>query len=252
MTMILNEVKQAENLIATGEIGSKPSAALFLLGRYYSQKEHSDSRETAYKLNAFMQKHEKNYNPALWENTIEKISKKAVKFPLRELNAIGITQSELDCINNLHNSKYEKLLFTMLCHAKLYNMVSEQNNGWVNTKIPELFRLARVTVKYRADKFLILNDLEAAGLISFSNQNDNLNLQVNFVDMNSEPVLYIEDFRELGYEYLNYLGDGTYFRCSLCNRLHKKSGKRALYCTDCKHKKQLEWQRSSMKKRRIQ
>lgn len=248
MPVVLNETKQAEYIIEKGEVGTKPTSTLFLLGKYYRQKEKLDKDQTVNKLNEFMVKNYKNYNSALWEEGIEDIAKKANKYPLREIDSIGITQSELDKIAELHNIKYEKLLFTMLCYAKLYNTISENNNGWVNTDIQELYRISRVTVKYRKDKFLFLNDIEKTGLISFSNKNDNLNLKINFFDMDGESVLDINDFRELGYEYLNFIGEGSFVRCSECNRLIRKTGKRDKYCNECKKKKQLEWDLNYKKK----
>lgn len=233
MSVILNETKQAKCIIEKGEVGTKPTSTLFLLGKYYRQKENLDKEQTVEKLNEFMMKNYKNYNSALWEDTIEDISKKANKYPLREIDFIEITQSELDKIAELHNVKYEKLLFTMLCYAKLYNTISENNNGWVNTDIQELYRVARVIVKYRKDKFLFLNDIEKTGLISFSNKNDNLNLKINFLNMDDESVLEIDDFRELGYEYLNYIGEDKFIRCSECKRLIRKNNNRQKYCNDC-------------------
>lgn len=233
MSIVLNETIQAENIIKNGDVGNKPTSTLFLLGKYYRQKENFDKEKTIKKLNEFMLLNYKNYNSALWEDIIEDISKKAVKYPLREINFIGITQMELDKIFELNNIKYEKLLFTMLCYAKLYNTISKNNNGWINTDIKELYRVARVTVKYRKDKFLFLNDIEKTGLISFSNKNDNLNLKINFIDMNSKPVLNINDFRELGYEYMNYIGKDKFIRCSECNRLTRKKANNQRYCTEC-------------------
>lgn len=110
----------------------------------------------------------------------------------------------------------------MLCYAKLYNCISENNNGWINADIKEIFKVARVSVKYRNDKFLYLNDLERTGLISFSNKNDNLNIKVNFVDMSGESVLDVNDFRELGYEYMKNIGNGDFIRCTNCNRIVKR------------------------------
>lgn len=244
MTVILNETKQAKSIIETGRLGKKPTSALFLLGKYYRQKEQLDQQHTIRKLNAFMQQNDQNYNPALWENLIEDISKKAAAYPLREIECIDITQSELDHIAALQNLKYQTLLFTMLCFSKLYNTVSENNSGWVNVSIPELYRTARVTVKYRNDKFLYLNDIEQTGLISFAKKNDNLNLKVNFTDMHGESVLQINDFRELGYEYLNHIGNGTFVRCSDCNRLIRQIGKNTHYCADCKQERRLESKRN--------
>ena len=233
MPVVLNEKKQAEYIIEKGEVGNKPTSTLFLLAKYYRQKENLNKEQTFNKLNEFMEKNYKNYNSATWEDIIEDISKKANKYPLREIDYIEITKSEIDTIRNICNIKYEKLLFTMLCYAKLYNKISDKNNGWVNTDIKELFRVARVSVRYRNDKFLYLNDLETAGLISFSNKNDNLNLRVTFVDNNSDTVLKIDDFRELGYEYLNYIGDGKFIRCECCKKLIRKKSNKQKYCTDC-------------------
>lgn len=244
MPVILNEAKEAERIIEKGEVGNKPTSTLFLLGKYYRQKQSLDKEQTINKLNEFMKLNYKNYNPALWEETIEDISKKANKYSLREIDYIGITQSELDRISEINNVKYEKLLFTMLCYAKLYNTLSENNNGWVNADIKEIYRIARVTVKYKNDKFLYLNDLESMGLISFSSKNDNLNLQINFVDMDGEPVIQINDFRELGYEYLNHIGSGKFVRCNECGHLIKQNGNNTHYCTFCKNIKRLETKRN--------
>lgn len=233
MPVVLNEKKQAEYIIEKGEVGNKPTSTLFLLAKYYRQKENLNKEQTFNKLNEFMENNYKNYNSATWEDIIEDISKKANKYPLREIDYIEITKSEIDTIRNICNIKYEKLLFTMFCYAKLYNKISDKNNGWVNTDIKELFRVARVSVRYRNDKFLYLNDLETAGLISFSNKNDNLNLRVTFVDNNSDTVLKIDDFRELGYEYLNYIGDGKFIRCECCKKLIRKKSNKQKYCTDC-------------------
>ena len=233
MSVVLNEKKQVEYIIEKGEVGNKPTSTLFLLAKYYRQKENLNKEQTFNKLNEFMEKNYKNYNSATWEDIIEDISKKANKYPLREIDYIEITKSEIDMIRNVCDIKYEKLLFTMLCYAKLYNKISDKNNGWVNTDIKELFRVARVSVRYRNDKFLYLNDLETAGLISFSNKNDNLNLRVTFVDNNSDTVLKIDDFRELGYEYLNYIGDGKFIRCECCKKLIRKKSNKQKYCTDC-------------------
>ena len=254
MPVVLNEKKQAEYIIGKGEVGNKPTSTLFLLAKYYRQKENLNKEQTFNKLNEFMEKNYKNYNSATWEDIIEDISKKANKYPLREIDYIEITKSEIDTIMNVCNIKYEKLVFTMLCYAKLYNKISDKNNGWVNTDIKELFRVARVSVKYRNDKFLYLNDLETAGLISFSNKNDNLNLRVTFIDDDSETILRVDDFRELGYEYLNHIGDGKFIRCKCCKMLVKKKSnndRSTKYCNNCakevQNKQKYEWDKKNRK-----
>lgn len=251
MTVVLNELKQAKQILSDGEIGNKPSATLFLLGRYYRNVEGLDKNKTAEKLNEFMQKYYANYNSASWEGMIESIAAKSSKYPLREIDRIFISKRELDTIRKIKNLKYEKLAFTMLCFAKLYDAVSAQNHGWINTKIPEVFRSAGVTVKHRNDKFLYLNDLYTRGLISFSKSNTNLNLHVNFIDGHSESELSIDDFRELGNEYLQYIGKGTFLRCNKCRVLVRKTSNNQMYCKSCAKRINVEKQRDRNKQRTI-
>lgn len=233
MAIILDEKKYAENIIQKGEVGKKPTSTLFLLSKYYRQEEKLGEKRTNEKLNEFMRKNYKGYNEALWENIIEDISKKGKKYHLQKIDSVDITESEIKQISKMDSLKYRKLLFTMLCYAKLYNIISETNNGWVNTDIKEIYKVARVTVKYRNDKYLYLNDLEQMHLISFSNKNDNLNLKVNFIDNESDVVLKITDFRELGYEYMNYIGEGKFIRCTECDVLTKKKTNNQVYCSSC-------------------
>lgn len=245
MSVVLNEAKEAERILEYGEVGSKPTATLFLLAKYYRQKKNMNKEQAVNELNSFMTHYYKNYNPALWEDIIEDISKKAVKYPLREIDHIEITHKEIETINTVPRLPHRKLLFSMLCYAKLYNKISDNNNGWINTDIKEVYRVSRVTVKHREDKFLFLNDLESDGLISFSKKNDNLNIKVNFVDSESldDIALIIEDFRELGYEYLDYIDEGKFVRCKECSRLIRRTSTNNRYCIQCKRNKRLETKR---------
>ena len=134
--------------------------------------------------------------------------------------------------------KHEKLLFSMLCFAKLYNSISENNHNWINTSISDIFNVAKVNYRLKKDKFLYLNDIFNLGYISFSKKNDNLNIQVNIIDVNSKPILNISDFRELGYEYEYFKTNkkNNFMRCKKCNRLIKRITNNQLYCPICRKK----------------
>lgn len=236
MAIILNETEQAKQLLKLGEVGPKPTSTLFLLAKYYRQKENLDKEQAVSRLTRFMEQNYKGFQPVLWADTIEDICKKAVRYPLREISHVPVTGPELDRISQLPNRKYQKLAFTILCHAKLHNMISANNNSWANVKINDVYQSARVSVRQKQEKFLCLNDLERFGYLSFSDQNDNLNLKVNMIAPDAPPALTVSDFRELGYEYLNYLGEGSFVRCTKCGRLIKKKSKRdysTKYCADC-------------------
>lgn len=258
MQTILNETKYARQILATGKIDKKPTVTLFVLAKYFRHKLELDQTQAAAMLHDFMRMYYPDYHAALWETTIENITKKSIKYKLRELDSITITDHELECIRRLEKPVYERLVFVLLCHAKLYDHVSDHNQSWANIGIPELFRLARVTVRHRNDKYLYLNDIESRqvdgdALISFSRKNDNLNIRVNFCTDKGNPVLTIDDLREPGYEYMNYCGLGKFIRCQICHRLVKIKSAHDFstkYCSDCKKERELELARKRIQKHR--
>ena len=95
-----------------------------------------------------------------------------------------------------------------------------------------------------------MNDIESTGLISFSARNDNLNLRVNFIDMEGIPVFEISDFRELGYEYLNYYKEGKFARCTECQKLYVRKTNNQKYCEFCARAKKMASDRARMEKLR--
>ncbi len=78
----------------------------------------------------------------------------------------------------------------------------------------------------------MLNKLIGLGYIELPMKNDNLSIRVAILD-ETENELFIRDFRELGYEYLNYIGQ-NFIRCAECGILTRgnKNGTKR-YCTSC-------------------
>lgn len=80
---------------------------------------------------------------------------------------------------------------------------------------------------------LMMNDLYSLGLIGYSKLVDNINVSVKFIDDNSDIVLYISDFRNLGFQYLKYTGDTSFTECESCGLVMKRTSNRLKYCPDC-------------------
>lgn len=173
-----------------------------------------------------------NFNPVKWQETIEKQVKKAKKYSLIEIDFIPITKNELDTIKEIKNKPQERLAFTLLCLAKFGNAVNPQNNDWTNREDKEIFRMANTQVSVKKQSAM-MNGLRKKGLIQYSRIVDNLNTNVLFIDNESEVILEIEDFRNLGYEYALYCGE-NFFKCENCGALvrqNKKNNKKL--CNEC-------------------
>ena len=78
---------------------------------------------------------------------------------------------------------------------------------------------------------------------------DNINIQVLFIDNESEDKLFISDFRKLGNEWRLYKGD-KYIRCADCNILVKKKKGTTKYCLNCKKENNLIKYKKYNKKRK--
>ena len=128
--IILNEKKYAENILKTGDLGNKPSFSINLISRYYKQVEGLTYKKILKKVDVFMQENYKKYNSVRWSKTLEKYAKTAGKYPLSEINYIAITQSELEYIKDVGDLRLERLMFSLLCCAKLYNAKNPKNNNW--------------------------------------------------------------------------------------------------------------------------
>lgn len=167
----------------------------------------------------------------------EKVYDKYARKPLTDYNGVWITENELRVIDSVDRlgKPYKRLLFSLLCVSKL-NSIRFGNGGWINVDVKEIFEAARVTCS-KQGRIEYLSTLKYNGLIDIPDFDGRYveNFKVNFIDSdeNSEKVLFINDFRELGYEYENYRFGG-YIRCAECNRLTKNNKyKNKKYCSEC-------------------
>lgn len=182
-------------------------------------------------LHTFMESHYPRYHSADWVSSIEKYANTASKYPLCKCNGIWITKQELYNIEEIQNKVLERLAFTLLCLAKFQNFRNEKNHNWVSNSDSEIYKLASITTS-AFDKEIRFNQLREMRLIDFARKINNLNIQVLYVDEDSEKKLFIRDFRKLGYEWRLYKGE-DYVRCADCGILVRKTSINRKYCKDC-------------------
>lgn len=231
--VILNEKEYVENvLIPNGEVNKKPTLTLMLLAKYYKSKGKKPS-EVKDILNAYMARNYDFYLPELWEKTVNSISRKSKGMELREVDGVPIYKAEIEKIAELNNPKLERLAFGMLCYAKMCNISSPTNNGWINCKINALFKSCNIAVQNKDYKYLMIHELFNRGYIALSNRITNMNMQVQFMNESGDVALMIKCFESLGYEYDLYRGNGNYTRCEVCGTLFKaKKGDNRKYCKE--------------------
>lgn len=246
MSIVLNEREFAEGALETCSIGQKPLETLGRIARYYAADGYKRG-EICSLLEEFLLKCDPGINVVKWQNAIEKQAKMACKADLIEIDSIPITQSELDVCDSLNGKQVRRLMFTLICLAKFSNAVNEKNSDWVNRQDREIFKMANVVTPVKRQS-LMLNDLRELGLVRFSRKVDNVNINVLCIDSDGDAALHISDFRNLGYQYMQYCGE-PYFECEACGLVIKRTNNRQRYCRDCgaeinRQKSRENWKRN--------
>ena len=227
----MNERNRAEDILSSVPETTNPIHNVYLLSRYY-YAQGMKQKEVSEKVEDYLRQFPFLVLPK-WQRTVDKIVAKAKGKGLIEIEYVGITERELAEIEHLRKESLKKLAFTLLCIAKYFNMIRPENNSWVNTPDKDLFRMADIKTLDCKRQQKLIRELHLLGLVGYSKVVDNVNLQVLFVDADTYPALRICQFDDLGYQYLEYVGDPSIVHCKCCGRLIKKTSKRLDYCPDC-------------------
>ena len=286
--MILNEEKYAKDVL-TGQRDDVKSIRqkIDLIARYNHHVLHKNSDDNYSSIIKWLEKHHDIFSEQGYSNIISDCIKKATKRPFYHVDSVKITKSEMDVISSQNNLRYEKILFVLLCMAKIQKVSYGFDNGLISYNITDLFKVARVSVPVD-EREKILHKFLKLELIGLPLKNDTKCLFVKFMDESEDDVvleLNEQDCGELAYAYLKYTGKSKVFRCAKCGKLIKQSKKfgdlckgckesqsslrqiwcidcgnvvyidnikdsRTCRCKECQRNKQLEYQRISMSKSR--
>lgn len=233
--MILNEEKYARDLLMGQRDDVKSiRQKIDLISRYNYHVLHKNNDDSYSSIVNWLGKHHDIFNEQSYSNIISDCIKKSAKRPFYHIESIKITQKEIDTIISQNNLRYEKILFVLLCMAKLQKVSHGFDNGLVSYNITELFKTARVSVPVD-DREKILHNLLKLDLIGLPLKNNTKCLFVNFIEDSDDAVLELseQDCRELAYFYLNLTKQAKISKCSKCGKLIKQSKKFGDTCKGC-------------------
>jgi hypothetical protein len=232
--LILNEAKYAK-MIYNGHVDDVKSvmAKIRYVTRHllYTEDIKDKTDEKIYQATVeWLKKYHDNFDESCYSNLISDSIKKAYKYPFYDITNINIAQSELEKIASLNDLRAEKVLFVLLCMAKQQETSNNFTNGLVKYSIPELCKMARISVPSE-DREYILYNIVQAGFLGYPKKNDTQCLMVK-LDGNGNGKVYEldeDDCKELAYWYLkwkdNDQNDEKYKQCECCKRLMKVSKK---------------------------
>ena len=234
--MILNEEKFAKDVL-TGKRDDVKSIKqkIDLIARYNHHVLHKNSDDSYCSIIKWLEKHHDIFSEHGYSNIISDCIKKAAKKPFYSIESIKITKSEMDVITTQNNLRYEKILFVLLCMAKIQRSSYGFDNGLISYNMTDLFKTARVSVPVD-ERESILHEFLKLELIGLPLKNDTKCLFVKFVDASEDDIvleLKEQDCNELAYAYLKYTNKGKVSRCVKCGKLIKQSNKFGDTCKGC-------------------
>ena len=247
--MVLDEYKIAEKALAKNMVERKTD--LFVVAKYLRHEVGCNVDEAYSILSSLLSKSFGQSENVKTTEYLIKMAKQAENYELRNIEFIGITAHELYKIKQVNDLKKERVLFSLLVHAKFNNALSVDNNNWCNISINDLYKTAKVSTRNTKERAIILNKLKNFGYISFSCKNTNLNIKCEFVDDKNDYKMVVSDLRELGYQYLNIDNPEWFTYCENCGVIIKKKSKNdhsTKYCSICFNEKRIVQKRNSFQK----
>lgn len=226
--LILNEKKEAERILKSiNSTECKIPQVLNLIVRYHINENGMSKKDAVTNTIEYAKTCYGGFNANEWKSYLENISDTASKHPLRDIEYIPITQSEIDDINTLESLKLRKLAFACLVVSRM-NMIVYGHN-WITISNKELFRLANLN--YHSNYINnTIHELYLSKFIEFAKRIDNNSFKYEKLDMEeSEPVFKVTYISDLGY-WWSYINGDKYRICEECGRLYKPRSGAQRYC----------------------
>lgn len=252
MKIILNERKQAEEVIFSNQIYRNVNTTIDLLVKYWNNMGY-DKNTILSNLDKFLSSAHKNYNKVKWAHKLNGTVDYHMRnnFDLNNIEQVNITENELNHIRGMDNIVIERLAFSLLVYAKILNQINPKNNNYVKNRMDEVFKCAKI-IGNTDRKYGYLHQIREYGGIDRPLRVNGTSIQVDFIDEDSEVILEITDFREFVLEYLRWRGENI-GNCEVCGIRIKIVNNRVKYCDECWKGKQRElWKLASQRYRNSQ
>lgn len=247
--LTFSEKKDIEKVLASGDVTQDNVVHVISgIAKYNFRVKHMSDEDNYSYIKNWLSIHYQYYvETELYGVIIQKVEA-AHNYDLLESDSLVIYQSELDVILASGDIRTEKVLFTVLCIAKLQKNIFGYQNGKYKYALTNIFKLARVHIP-STDRNKFMHTLLDKGYINAPFRVDDEQRYVTFMSdgINDKEVIIVpdSDFDELAFVYEDWKSMGENFdRCEKCGRLIKKSKtKPRKYCEECAKNVQTEQKR---------
>lgn len=223
MNKIYNELEYAENLIENGFSKIVSGRDLNILSKYYKSK-GMNSSDIKKSIISLYEKWDKNFNIIIFEDKIDKVIKKSLKYELKIPIDVPITKNEVEKIRLLKNYRYEKIVFVMLVLAKHNSLTNKAkyDKYYFSGKLSAIYRIAKVSQMKNEN---IGHKLYKLGYIEDTQKKDNFKIMFTDSNDSSETEIVVNN--------MNCIHKFLKPNCNLCGKEIDKKSKKQFLCEDC-------------------
>lgn len=243
--VIIKESEILKNALM-GDVGKKPMETLRIMTKkYFSEGKTKD--EIFNEINEYMEENYIGYKASKWQSLITQMIKSVSKYnnyEIIDVDEVYISEGEWNKILELKNTQLEKLAFILLVYQKINIIKNPNSDGWINQNYTDIFKEASVGSKLNGnEQKRLLNNLYVIDYISQKQSCDATSLKINYIDLNSEIKITINNFTNIIGYYNMYKNNIKYIECEVCDKMVKvKNSKNTSqkYCNKCKKIKENE------------
>lgn len=232
--VIINELEIYNRAIQNNELSDKPLETLRILAKGFF-KDGMDKDQILDKLHKFMINNYVGYKQTKWQRILEELIKTVSKyesFELLNIESISITKGEWDNILAINDALLERLAFIMLIYQKVNIIKNPKSNGWINNCISDIFRESKVGYTGDEQKKLLYR-LYDSKYILMKNVCDANSIKINYIDIESEEYIHINNFKNVISYYYEYKNEETWKECGCCKKRFKRITNNQVYCNKC-------------------
>ena len=261
MKIETKEKTKLQHILETKELGVKPYDSIILLIKYYKNQGMNDEEIYDTIDNFILNSDYKEYNTVVDEENIRKKIKEVKKGEIKDVEEIYIYKEEIDCIKEVTKVQKQKILFSYLVFLKILKVKNNNKKNIISSdKDIDVFNEANTSMTTEK-RDLLIKELASLGYFKKITLKDKKNnrpvrcyelLYIKEETPDNPVEMVVDDFRELGLQWLEYCGDKKIKRCEVCGKRYKitgKAGRPPKYCKECDKKiKYLQRESSRIKK----
>ena len=229
--IIFDERSYAKELLRSGFSSFMSWYDLLVLAKYYRFLGFKTS-QVRKELASFCKKFNPEYNDVVSGLSLDSAVRKSEKQELKLPMDVMITESELNIIHNVHNYRYEKILFVLLVISRNNKLVNHNHNPeyYVNQNFSVILPLAGVYAN-KQERDFIKHDLFNKGFIlapepsRMMRNNKKENYKLLYANEDSGSAILVDDLEQI----INFYKP----LCENCGKQVDRQVKKAILCSGC-------------------